>query len=188
MELLEKVLENESLDEITDPVARAKLAGIQEAVFGIDALIINLRKSVDEKRGVIAASDAIAKRLMEECLPYQKATEEEKIDKDEAKLRIDTIQRMVAIVREVGAENRRDLVHFQGQVAGLEKAAKSAEEKFNGETQKYQRWQRVQAEEDDLGRKAVEDAEVAVGKQKKVAPKGEPKGKAKGVKAAKTVS
>lgn len=186
MEAVDNVLKNDSLDEIADPVAKAKLAGIQEAVFGIDALILQIRKTLDEKRGVIAASDAIAKRLMDECLPYQKAVEEEKIDKDEAKLRIDTISRMSGIVRDIAAENRRDLIHFQGQLAGLDKAAKSAEEKFNGETLKYQRWQRIQEEEDDLGRKSEAKADdVVEGTAKKAKPKAIPGPKAKVPKAAK---
>jgi hypothetical protein len=151
---------NNSLDEVTDPIARAKLSGIQETVFGVSAMIIQSRKSIDEKRGVIAAADAIAQRVIDECVPLSKAAGEEKLDKDEAKIRIDTTQKLAAIIRGMAAENRKELVHLQGQIVGLERAAKSAEEHFNSETAKFQRYQRMEAEdEDELGRQLPETGE-----------------------------
>jgi hypothetical protein len=138
---------NPTLDEVLDPVARAKLAGIQETVTDVDRLLLSVRKSIDEKRGVIAAADAITKRVIDECAPIAKEVDAEKMDKEEGRHRIETIQKIAKMVRTIAEENKRDLVNLQGQVVGLEKVTKVATERFNGENMKYQRWQRMQAEE-----------------------------------------
>jgi hypothetical protein len=138
---------NESLDQINDPVVRAKLAGIQEAVFGIDGDIIQMRRTIEQKQGVIQAAEIIASRLFEECKPIQAAVDAEKMEADEAKIRIEVIQKLVQIVRNIGSENKADLLGLRGQIQGMERAVKRTEERFNGEVTKYERWQRIQAED-----------------------------------------
>jgi hypothetical protein len=149
-------LKHDNLDEVTDPVTRAKLAGIQESVYSVDAEIVTAKKGIDEKRGVIAAADLIAKRLLDEMAPIQKAADAETMVVAEAKIRIEMVQKLAEIVRNIANENRRDYTLIQGQVMGLEKAAKAMEARFTGEVGKYERWKRMQSE--DAAEKAARTA------------------------------
>lgn len=155
---------HDNLDEITDPLTKAKLAGIQESVYSVDAEIVVAKKNIDEKRGVIAAAELIAKRLAEETLPIQKAADSEAMDRAEAKIRIEVVQKLAEIVRNIAAENRSDLILIRGQLMGMERATKAMEGRFTGEVGKYERWKRMQAEdsaERDARSKATEDAQGA---------------------------
>jgi hypothetical protein len=157
-------LKHGNLEEITDQIAKAKLTGIQESVYSVDAEIVAIKKNIDEKRGVIAAADLIAKRLLEETLPVQKAADEERMEMPEAKIRIEVIQKLSEIVRNIAIENRNDLILIRGQVMGLERAAKAMEARFAGEVGKYERWKRIQAEDAadrDARNKIVENAQGA---------------------------
>ena len=166
---------HDNLDEIADPVTKAKLAGIQESVYSVDAEIVAVKKGIDEKRGVIAAADLIARRLLDEALPIQKAADEERMEMAEAKIRIEVIQRLAEIVRNIATENRNDLILVRGQVMGLERAAKAMEGRFTGEVGKYERWKRMQAE--DVAEKEARSAatEDAQGAAAEAVSKAEPK-------------
>lgn len=140
-------MKNESLEEIRDPVARAKLQGYQEAAFAIDEGLIQTRKSIDEKRGVVSAAMVISQRLMLECSPINKAVDDDNLEPKEAKIRNKQIVAMVKIVDEMAQENRKDLITAQGQVIGFESAHKRVSVKFKETAAKYERWQRIQDEE-----------------------------------------
>lgn len=152
-------MENKTLEEIKDPVARAKLQGYQEAAFSIDEGLIQTRKSIDEKRGVISAAMVISQRLMLECGPINKAVEDGELDSDVAKTRNKQIVACVNIVNDMVTENQKDLVSMQGQVVGMENAHKRIEKKFKETAAKYERWQRVQEEE--AAEKAAKEAKGA---------------------------
>lgn len=173
---------HDNLDEITDPVTKAKLAGIQESVYSVDAEIVAVKKGIDEKRGVIAAAELIAKRLAEETLPIQKAADSEVMDRAEAKIRIEVVQKLAEIVRNIAAENRSDLILIRGQLMGMERATKAMEGRFTGEVGKYERWKRMQAEdaaEKEARSKATEDAQGAAAE---AVSKAEPKQADKNIK------
>lgn len=173
---------HDNLDEITDPVTKAKLAGIQESVYSVDAEIVAVKKGIDEKRGVIAAAELIAKRLAEETLPIQKAADSEAMDRAEAKIRIEVVQKLAEIVRNIAAENRSDLILIRGQLMGMERATKAMEGRFTGEVGKYERWKRMQAE--DAAEKASREAatEDAQGAAAEAVSKAEPKQADKAIK------
>jgi chromosome segregation ATPase len=138
------------LEEVQDPISRAKLEGIQQSVYTLDHEIIGARKAIDEKRGVVHAADVIAKRLEAEMGPIQIKLKAEEIEPEEAKARIEQTLKCVQIVKEIGQNNRVDILTLQGQVMGFEKGVKALEGKFNEQAAKYERQQRMVEEEDEL--------------------------------------
>lgn len=135
------------LDDVKDPISKAKLEGIQQSSLAIDLEILNAQKSLDEKRGLIAASDLIAKRLFQECGPIKAAVESNQMDPAEAKIRIDVVKTNVEVVRGILDNARIDAATQRGVIDGLQRAHQVTAAKFKAEALKYERWERVQAEE-----------------------------------------
>jgi hypothetical protein len=165
-------LQNESINEIKEPTARGKLAGLQEMVWELDQAVLEARGSVREKNGVVSASDVIAKRLQQECLVINKKLDDELIPKEEARIRVNQTEALVAIVRSIAEQNRADMNALRGKIEGLQLAATKAGERFKNEAAKYERHQRMEAEEEEeaqaLGRKtAKKKAPVKRGRKKK---------------------
>lgn len=158
---------NRTLEEVKHPETRAKLEGIQEIVLAMDEEMAKLRKTATEKHGIYMAANAIATRIHQETAAVQSKLDEEKFGPEEAKIRIEQIQRCVTIIREIEENNRREHIVLQGKLLGMEDAVKINQTKFDEALLKYQRWQRIEAEE---------KAEAAV----PGGPKGFKKGKKKG--------
>jgi len=176
---------NETLEEIQDAPTKFKLTGIQEVVFDIDATILETKKALSMKRGIVDATNIIAARLHQERLPIQKMADEEKMAFEEAKARIDQTNKLVSIVQAIGEENKIDLNVIRGKIEGLEHAVKVSEQRFKNEHAKYERWRRIEeeeAEDDPLGRKA---AEAAPESKKPTKPVARAKAKAKTARAPK---
>lgn len=138
---------HEHLQEIDSPQTRYKLEGYQEVSYSLDEEILRLNKAVDEKRGVVQAADVIAQRLLQECNPIAEAARDEKMEPDEAKIRISVVKQMSDIVKNIGVKNRADLITFQGMIQGIERSRKLIEGRFNDEVGKYERWKRIEAED-----------------------------------------
>lgn len=145
------------IEDIKDPICRAKLEAIQGSTRAIDVDVLQAMKALDEKRGLVGAADLIAKRLFQECGPVQKAVKDDKMDSDEAKVRIEVIQSNVHIVNTIVEDARKDVITQQGVIQGLHRAAKINEDRFKNEATKYERWERIQAED------AEEAAEAEAG-------------------------
>lgn len=143
------------LDEVKDPVSRAKLEGIQQSSQAIDLEIVKARKALDATRALAGATDLIAKRLFQECGPIKDAVAADQMASEEAKIRIEVITSNIQVVQGMQADARNDIATQLGVLNGLDRAQKITEEKFNVEAQKYERWERIQAEE------AAEDALAA---------------------------
>ena len=137
------------LQEIDSPKTRYKLEGYQEASYSLDEEVLKLRRAIDEKRGVVQAAAAIAKRLLQECDPIAKAARDEEMEPGEAKIRIDVVKRMSSIVQEIATKNQNDLITFQGMIQGIERSRKVIEGRFKDEVGKYERWKRIESEEAD---------------------------------------
>lgn len=149
------------LSEVNDPQTRSKLEGFQETSYSIDEQIIKTKTAMEQKRGVVQAAEIIASRLFQECIPVNKQVDAEEMTPSEAKIRINQIEKLVEIVRNIKAENAGDLLVLKGVVQGLQKAQAAAEAKFQETVIKYERWQRIEAEEAEEQKMADEEAEKA---------------------------
>lgn len=138
---------NASLEEIKSEDVKGRLTAIQENVLELDQEILNLRKQIDEKRGVVGASKAIADRVSQEMNLVQKKIDDQTVSVEEARIRIDQIQRIVYIIREIHRANEGELVTHRGKISGLEKAAEMAAKRFEDTKMKYERHQRMEEEE-----------------------------------------
>lgn len=159
----------EHLSEVSDPQTRSKLEGFQETSYSIDEQIIRTRTAMEQKRGVVQAADIIATRLFQECIPVNKKVDAEEMDTTEAKIRINQIEKLVQIVRDIKAENSGDLLVLKGVIQGLQKAQAATESKFQETISKYERWQRIEAEDAEeqkvVDEEAKDDASAAASQQ-----------------------
>ena len=138
-----------NLSEVTDPVARAKLSGIQESVFATDAEITVVNKAIDQKIGAASALDQIGKRIFELCIPIQEKVKAEEVEAAEAKLMINGIKLAVKLCQQYEAELRNDIVEMRGQINGMQRAVVKMGEKFKVEAEKFERYERMEAEGND---------------------------------------
>jgi len=140
-------VQNPSLEEIKHPETRGRLTGIQEMVLEFDQEVLNLKKSIDERRGVVHASKVIGDRIFQECNVINKKVDDSGLSVEEAKIRIDQIQKTVYIIREIQKENERELSQMYGRIAGLEKAGQMAAKRFEDTRLKFKRHERMEADE-----------------------------------------
>jgi len=140
-------VQNPSLEEIKHPETRGRLTGIQEMVLEFDQEVLNLKKSIDERRGVIHASKVIGDRIFQECNVINKKVDDAGLSVEEAKIRIDQVQKIVYIIREIQKENEKDLSQMYGRIAGLEKAGQMAAKRFEDTRLKFERHERMEADE-----------------------------------------
>jgi len=143
-------VQNPSLEEIKHPETRGRLTGIQEMVLEFDQEVLNLKKSIDERRGVVHASKVIGDRIFQECNVINKKVDDSGLTVEEAKIRIDQIQKTVYIIREIQKENERELSQMYGRIAGLEKAGQMAAKRFDDTRLKFERHERMEADEREL--------------------------------------
>jgi hypothetical protein len=165
------------LDEIQDPVCRAKLKGIQESSYAMDEEIVAIRNAISEKRGVVKACDVIAARILQELNPLSKKIDDGEMEHDEAKIRSDQIKKLATVVSEIGDNNRNDYINLKGQIDGINRVSKLLEGKFNTEAAKYERQQRMLAEDDEEKAAPVPEPKPSQKGGKKVAKKVKAKGK-----------
>ena len=140
-------VQNTSLEEIKHPETRGRLTGIQEMVLEFDQEVLNLKKAIDERRGVVHASKVIGERIFQECNVVNKKVDDAGLSVEEAKIRIDQIQKNVYIIREIQKENERDLSQMYGRIAGLEKAGQMAAKRFEDTRMKFELHERMEADE-----------------------------------------
>lgn len=143
--------ENETLNEITDPVARSKLAGIQESVFSVDAEIERVKASLEGKRGMLAAFQLGATRVYDRCGRIHKAVEEGKMDPERGKARVAEVEAASKILRDLAAEQHNDLVNLRGQIDGMERSVQVIGGRFKAEAAKFERWQEEALDKPDGG-------------------------------------
>lgn len=140
-------------DKVTDPVARAKLAGIQESIFSINQEMTVLKKAIDQKIGAASAIEQVGKRVFELCIPIQQTVKDGKVEPAEAKLTINGIKLSVKMCHIYEAELRKDINDMRGQVSGMERIIVKLGARFNDEAQKFERYERMEDEStDELGR------------------------------------
>lgn len=151
---------NSSIEAVKSEDVRGRLTAIQESVLELDQEISNSRKQIDEKRGIVNASKAIGDRVFQECNVVQKKIDEKTIEIDEARIRIDQIQRIVYIIREIQKANETEFSMLRGKIVGLEKAADYASKRFEDTRLKYERHQRMEEEEEDRFKKTPSGGDV----------------------------
>lgn len=154
-------MNNPQLEQIEHPETKAKLTGMQEMASDMGMQVLKLHSDMDQKKGVVAAAGMIAARIHEECKPIQHEVDVEKMEPEEAKIRIDQIQKIVRIVEEIRELNQRDIHVIRGQMEGLKRATDMIENRFNSEVAKYDRHKRMfeDDEEEDLNAPADAPAE-----------------------------
>lgn len=154
-------MQNKSLDEVEHPETRARLEGIQGVVYDIGNQVLEYREKIKAHKAAKAQVGITAETLFHQCVPINKLVDEDEMDKDEAKLRIDQIKRDVELVRGIEARLQEEIDRFKGALLGFEEAIKVSGARFDNEVNKYERHQRIEAESDDgdvddLGRTAEE--------------------------------
>lgn len=135
--------------DITEPSSLAKLSGVQVAVTSIEELAMEVQGKIPEKRGVVSACRVVAKRIFDECLPINAKVQAEQMDAAEAKIRIDEVKRISAIVTEIGDRNQEDIKRMEGEVEGHKKAANVLAKKYEMMAIKYERDERIQREDEE---------------------------------------
>ena len=141
----------DKISEVSDPVVRAKLTGIQESVSIVDEDMVAFKKGIELKIGAASALEVAAKEVFALCVPIQKKVKADEVSPEEAKLTINGIKLAVTIINQRAQAARDDIIKMRGQVAGMERAIQKMGEKFNVEAQKYERHERMAKEDaDDL--------------------------------------
>ena len=123
-------MENRSIQEVTDPKTRTKLTTVQEMAYEYSKSIMDCKRALDEKRGIVNAAKIIADRIMAECNIVDRDLEEEEVKPEIAKERKAMIVRISNIVTEIGLRNQNDLTMLEGKLAGLELALNLADKRF----------------------------------------------------------
>lgn len=166
---------NESLGEIEDPVARAKLEGLQEASFGVDHEIIAMRSAVEQQRGAIRQAKVMATLVRAQAGRLATMFEQnpDEMPQDEAKLRADQTNQIANQMDSAVNEAMGDLTALRGQLEGLERAAQAIAGRFTTEATKYERWQRMQDDDDELGRGSEPPADLVDEGASAASPEGE---------------
>jgi len=141
------------LNEIDDPIGRARLKGIQESSYALDDEIVKVRQSVQEKQGVVQACSLLAARVLQECQVLAKAWEEGGMEHDESKIRADQTKKIANIITQIGQTNRNDLNSLRGQIEGINRVQKLLEGRFNDEVRKIERQARMEEDEADFREK-----------------------------------
>lgn len=139
---------HDNLVEVTDPVARAKLGGIQESVYSVDLEIQEVKKAIEHKVGGAHALEVVSKAVFELCVSIQAKVKTEEVTPEEAKLVINGIKLAVKTIAAAEHEARQNLVEMRGQVHGMERAVIQMGMKFKVEAEKFERYQRMEEEED----------------------------------------
>lgn len=140
-------MDNQSLDEVKHPETKGKLTGLQELVFDVDKEILQGRQALTEKKAHVSAAEMFSQRLLSECSAIQNQIDEKKITLEEGKQQMAGMKRAIDVSRGFVQDNKSEFLKIQGKLLGLERAVQLTEARFNGEKGKYERWQRIEAEE-----------------------------------------
>lgn len=146
--------QNDTVEQIDNPSTKGKLEGMQEVANDFGAYVMKLHSDLEQKKGVVAAAKMIAARIMAEREPIQHEIDVEKMDPDEAKIRINQIEKIAFIVQDIERNNHTDITLIRGRIEGLKVATDLVENRFNGEIGKHERWKRIEEEE------AAEEADL----------------------------
>lgn len=133
--------------EINDPKALAKLSGIQVAVTEMELEAVRIKDRIPEKTGVVAACRVLAKRIFDECEPINALVRAEEMEPAEAKIRIQVIQAVTKIIKDIGIENQGELNTMRAEADGCVKGADRLAKKYEEMATKYERHERMEAED-----------------------------------------
>lgn len=142
-----EVVSNKSLQEIKEPGARAKLEGIQEVSFDIDAEIASARENVGTEKMMVTAINQVATRVFGEAQAIQVAVDRGTMAPEEAKIRMEQTQRITSSIKTFEAECRAEALKAQGKLMGLEQLVLKIGKRFDDTVLKYERHQRMEAED-----------------------------------------
>lgn len=142
------------LQVIEAPEVRGKLEGLQELSLLLEQDAGRALELIPEKRGMVRAAEALAKRMDLEKEVVQKAVDSG-MDPDEAKARIHQVQLLVGIAREMAAKSAKEAEQIQGRIDGLHLARKTTEKHFESLALKYERHQREAAEDEEELRNTI---------------------------------
>ncbi len=137
---------------------------------------MDIRKVLPEKHGVVSGCTVIANRVHAECVNINDQVKKELIDPSEAKIRVNQTLKIVDIIKEIGSENRNDLVAMECKANGHIEAANVLSKQYEDLAVKYERHERIDAEDAaEVKERAEENAEEALKapKAKKRKSKGE---------------
>jgi len=138
-------------EEMRDnPLMAGKLEGMQEVSDDFGIFVAKLFTDMQQKKGVVASAKMIAARIAVEREPIQKQVDSGDMSPEEAKARMDQIEKIVRIVEDVERNNRGDIGLIQGRIEGVKMAGDLVEKRFKGEVVKFERHKRMFEDEDDL--------------------------------------
>lgn len=141
-------MQNPSIGEVNDPQVRSKLEGFQESVADIAREMEKLDDAIERKKGVVEGCATLANRVRDECKSTMNLVDKEEMDPEEAKIRNDQTMKIVQLLSEIGERNTRDLVVMEGRREGLSQSCDVIEKRFYTEAGKYERWIRIEQEEE----------------------------------------
>lgn len=159
----------EKIYEINDPYSLAKLSGLQLSITKLEEMAIAVRNSIPEKRGIINGCVALAKRVRDETRQINYLVEKEKIEVEEAKIRVDQTLKNANIIDEIAAINRTDLKSMEAKIVAHKEAAETLAKKYKELAVKYETDERIAKEE------SKEEPKEEPKEESKEEPKEEPK-------------
>lgn len=138
---MQTALANQDIDEgINSPLTRERLHALQGGVTDLDLEVLRHREMLERRRGVVEASNFIAKRLFQEHGPLDEAFKEG--DDSEGALiraRKETVTKLTNIVGSIAAENQASVHALQAKIEGIAFSSSVLAKRFNSEVEKYER-------------------------------------------------
>lgn len=137
-------------DEISDPNVLGQLHGVQENALLVGAAMESIDKALPGKRGWLDMIRALLPRLREEMTALSGKVDKQLLPADEAKIRIDQMRQVVALVEGIYSETQRDIDKLLARREGLKSAEDIAAQQFDAIQARWERDKRLALEDDEF--------------------------------------
>lgn len=158
-----KTPENKSLDEIKDPLKKAKLTGIQEVAYDLDAQLVEARTNVAQCRSEARVVNVVAMKILEECAKITKGLKDGLFTKEETRVRVDQTKKLIDVIQSYREERVAESRNSAVKLEALERAHAAVTSRFDQEARQAERWQRIH--EEDEAREAANAKAAAAAKK-----------------------
>lgn len=138
---------NKTLDEVKEPGTRGKLEGFQEVSFDVDTEIKNVKRDIEARKVTAQVANLLGARIFGEAQFIQGQVDKSAMLPDEAKIRMDQTRKITDMVRTFEGEMKAEAIKLSGKLSGLEQTSQLLSKRFTDTSLKYERHQRMEAED-----------------------------------------
>lgn len=138
---------NKTLDEVKEPGTRGKLEGFQEMSFDIDTEIKTTKRDIEARKVTAQVANLLGARIFGEAQYIQGQVDKSAMLPEEAKIRMDQTRKITDMVRTFEGEMKAEAIKLSGKLSGLEHTSQLLGKRFSDTTAKYERHQRMEAED-----------------------------------------